>query len=199
MVIVLFIPPLDESQEYIGILMSVHHTFGFRIIIKVPLNQIFSNFHTHMAYLHNHQCYVDIVILQTLLHSHILRHYCHMSHWYNCLFHSLESFHMFPNYLEKNSNRITKLTNTKYIQWNLSNPTYKETREICHIVQDVWILTFYFSSQKYFGTFSHVYASYYSQSICFEIISWHPSSWQKSWLSAGLIHRISFWLWARML
>ena len=24
--------------------------------------------------------------------------------------------------------------------------------------------------------FSHVYASYYSQSICFEIISWHPSS-----------------------
>ena len=37
------------------------------------------------------------------------------------------------------------------------------------------------------------------QSICFEIISWHPSSWQKSWLSAGLIHRISFWLWARML
>ena len=46
MVIVLFIPPLDESQEYIGILMSVRHTFGFRIIIKVPLNQIFSNFHT---------------------------------------------------------------------------------------------------------------------------------------------------------
>jgi hypothetical protein len=26
--------------------VSVHHTFGFRIIIKVPLNQIFSNFHT---------------------------------------------------------------------------------------------------------------------------------------------------------
>ena len=25
---------------------SVRHTFGFRIIIKVPLNQIFSNFHT---------------------------------------------------------------------------------------------------------------------------------------------------------
>ena len=36
-----------------------------------------------------------------------------------------------------------------------------------------------------------VYASYYSQSICFEIISWPPSSWQKSWLSAGPIHRIS--------
>ena len=31
---------------YIGILVSVHHTFGFRITIKVPLNQIFSNFHT---------------------------------------------------------------------------------------------------------------------------------------------------------
>jgi hypothetical protein len=40
---------------------------------------------------------------------------------------------------------------------------------------------------------SYVYASYYSQSICFEIISWHHSSWQKSWFSAGLIHRISFW------
>jgi hypothetical protein len=42
----IFIPPLDESREYIGILMSVRHTFGFRIIIKVRLNQIFSNFHT---------------------------------------------------------------------------------------------------------------------------------------------------------
>jgi hypothetical protein len=38
------------------------------------------------------------------------------------------------NYLEKKSNRITKLTNTRYIQWNLSNPTHKETREICRIV-----------------------------------------------------------------
>ena len=44
--LMIFIPPLDESQGYIGILMSVRHTFGFRIIIKVPLNQIFSNFHT---------------------------------------------------------------------------------------------------------------------------------------------------------
>ena len=46
----LFIPLLDESRGYIGILMSVRspvrHTFGFRIIIKVPLNQIFSNFNT---------------------------------------------------------------------------------------------------------------------------------------------------------
>jgi hypothetical protein len=46
-----FIPLLDESRGgggggYIGILMSVRHTFGIRILIKVPLNQIFSNFHT---------------------------------------------------------------------------------------------------------------------------------------------------------
>jgi hypothetical protein len=34
-----------ESGGYIGILMSIRHTFGFRIII-VPLNQIFSNLHT---------------------------------------------------------------------------------------------------------------------------------------------------------
>jgi hypothetical protein len=42
----IFILLLDESLGYIGILMSVLHTFGFRIIIKVPLSQIFSNFHT---------------------------------------------------------------------------------------------------------------------------------------------------------
>ena len=40
------IPLLDKSRGYIGVRSSVHHTFGFRIIIKVPLNQIFSNFHT---------------------------------------------------------------------------------------------------------------------------------------------------------
>ena len=44
--LMIFISPLDESRGYIGILMSIRHTFGFRIIIKVPLNQIFSNFHT---------------------------------------------------------------------------------------------------------------------------------------------------------
>ena len=46
----IIIPLLDESQGYIGILMSVRpsirHTFGFGIIIKVPLSQIFSSFHT---------------------------------------------------------------------------------------------------------------------------------------------------------
>ena len=48
------IPLLDESQGYIGILMSVcqfgrlfvRHTFCFLIIIKVPLNQIFSSLNT---------------------------------------------------------------------------------------------------------------------------------------------------------
>jgi hypothetical protein len=44
------ISQVDESRGYIGILMSVRssvrHTFGFRIIIKVPLNQVFSNFDT---------------------------------------------------------------------------------------------------------------------------------------------------------
>ena len=29
----------------------VRHTFGFQIIIKVPLNQIFSNFHTLLCYI----------------------------------------------------------------------------------------------------------------------------------------------------
>ena len=43
------ITSLDESWGYIGILMSVRHTFGFRIIIKVSLNQIFSNFHTWLC------------------------------------------------------------------------------------------------------------------------------------------------------
>jgi hypothetical protein len=37
---------LLTSTVYIGILMSVRHTFGFRIIIKVPLNQLISNFNT---------------------------------------------------------------------------------------------------------------------------------------------------------
>jgi hypothetical protein len=31
------------------------------------------------------------------------------------------------------------------LQWNLSNPTQQGTREMCLIVQDVWILRFYFS------------------------------------------------------
>jgi hypothetical protein len=38
------------------------------------------------------------------------------------------------------------------IQWNLSNPTHQGTKEICQNVQDVGILRFYFSWQKYFGT-----------------------------------------------
>ena len=41
--------PLDESRGYRiqGFpCPSVRHTFGFRMIIKVPLNQIFSNFNT---------------------------------------------------------------------------------------------------------------------------------------------------------
>jgi hypothetical protein len=33
----------------------------------------------------------------------------------------------------------------RYIQWNLSNPTHKGTREMCRIVQDVRILPIYFS------------------------------------------------------
>ena len=46
-----YTPARRESVVYtVWILMSVRpsirHTFGFRIIIKVPLNQIFSNFHT---------------------------------------------------------------------------------------------------------------------------------------------------------
>ena len=31
------------------------------------------------------------------------------------------------------------------LQWNLSNPTYQRTREMCQIVQDIRILRFYFS------------------------------------------------------
>ena len=42
----IFIPTLDESRGYIGsscpfVRSSVRHTFGFRIIINVPLNQFF--------------------------------------------------------------------------------------------------------------------------------------------------------------
>ena len=51
------IPPLDESRGYIGILMSVRHTFGFRIIIKVPLNQIFKL--SHIAMYHKIQVKFD--------------------------------------------------------------------------------------------------------------------------------------------
>jgi hypothetical protein len=43
---VFYIPARRSRGGYIGILMSVCHTFAYRIIIKVPLNQIFSNFHT---------------------------------------------------------------------------------------------------------------------------------------------------------
>ena len=43
-------PFFSQKIGTLGILMSVRpsvrHTFGFRIIIKVPLNQIFSNFQT---------------------------------------------------------------------------------------------------------------------------------------------------------
>jgi hypothetical protein len=31
-------------------------------------------------------------------------------------------------------------------------PTYQGTREMCRVVQDVGILRFYFSKQKWFGT-----------------------------------------------
>ena len=40
----------------------------------------------------------------------------------------------------------------RFVQWNLSNPTHKGTREMCQIVQDVGILRFYFSKQKYCRT-----------------------------------------------
>jgi hypothetical protein len=40
----------------------------------------------------------------------------------------------------------------RFVQWNLSNPTHKGTREMCQIVQDVGILWFYFSKQKYCRT-----------------------------------------------
>jgi hypothetical protein len=52
------IPPLDESWGYIGILMSVRHTFGFRIIIKIPLNQIFSDFHTLLCTINIQYTYI---------------------------------------------------------------------------------------------------------------------------------------------
>ena len=42
--------------------------------------------------------------------------------------------------------------NSFSVQWNMSNPTHQGTREKCRTVQDVEILWFYFSSQKYFGT-----------------------------------------------
>ena len=44
-----------------------------------------------------------------------------------------------------------QVNNELDIQWSMSNPTYKGTREMCRIVQDVGILRFYFSKQKYFG------------------------------------------------
>ena len=46
-----YTPARRESGEYRDphVRPSVHHTFGFRIIIKVPLNQIFSNFHTMLC------------------------------------------------------------------------------------------------------------------------------------------------------
>jgi hypothetical protein len=42
--LLIYTPARRESGLYRG--PCVRHTFGFRIIIKVPLNQIFSNFHT---------------------------------------------------------------------------------------------------------------------------------------------------------
>ena len=32
-----------------------------------------------------------------------------------------------------------------HVQWNMSNPTQQETREMCQIIQDVGKLSFYFS------------------------------------------------------
>jgi hypothetical protein len=48
LLISLYTPARRESGVYRDphVRPSVRHTFGFRIIIKVPLNQIFSNFHT---------------------------------------------------------------------------------------------------------------------------------------------------------
>ena len=49
--------------------------------------------------------------------------------------------------------------NYKLIQWNLSNPTHKGTREMCQIVQDAGILRFCFSQQKYFETINFCWMS----------------------------------------
>jgi hypothetical protein len=46
---------------------------------------------------------------------------------------------------------ITNVGLIMRIQWNLSNLTHQRTKEMCQIVQDVGILRFYYSSQKYFG------------------------------------------------
>ena len=45
------------------------------------------------------------------------------------------------------------------IQWNLFNPTHQGIREICRIVQDVGLLRFLFSKQKYFGTINFCWMS----------------------------------------
>ena len=70
-----FLYPLDESLGYIGILMSVRpsvcHTFGFRIIIKVPLSQIFSNFHTLHAVYHKIQVKFDYGLFH-IYHSWVM-------------------------------------------------------------------------------------------------------------------------------
>ena len=44
------------------------------------------------------------------------------------------------------------MDNKQNIQWNLSNPTHQGTRKMYRNVQDIGILRFYFSEQKYFGT-----------------------------------------------
>ena len=41
------------------------------------------------------------------------------------------------------------------IQWNLSNPTHQETREMCRIVPDVGKLGFYFLVDRIFCKFSN--------------------------------------------
>jgi hypothetical protein len=46
-----------------------------------------------------------------------------------------------------------------YKQWNLSNPTHQGTKEMCLIVQDVTILRFSFSYQKYFRTINFCWMS----------------------------------------
>jgi hypothetical protein len=46
-----------------------------------------------------------------------------------------------------------QVNNELDIQWSMSNPTYKGTREMCRIVQDVGILRFYFRiNEKYTKT-----------------------------------------------
>jgi hypothetical protein len=51
------------------------------------------------------------------------------------------------------------MDNKQTIQWNLSNPTHQGTRKMYRNVQDIGILRFYFSEQKYFGTINFCWMS----------------------------------------